>query len=341
MAMPGAAGDFLVDLAQRLSLRCDPAPIRAVIERACAGQDGARGPDGRRTSTLTISGIPFEVSVSGGRGAVSRAVRYVTETATREELFDSRLSAQLTSIRDLVAWLPNGDETVADMLRSFVATLFPDPAKISHRQRFATWIGVVHAAGTPHHAARLKVYGNLAAAPESLHRLSDVWPGFAGLAALPDHEKVIAPAVIALEVDADGGVNHKVYLRARYPDADAPKRLVRCFGDPAREMLDELVRCGVDAAQLHRRDLFVCCARGAGDPTFGLYLGARRGDDLSGLALALAARHHGTPHAVDALRRAALACGASWHYSAVGLGFSTGHGVDKLNVYGTPHWNVT
>ncbi|MEU7632704.1 hypothetical protein AB0C34_22370 [Nocardia sp. NPDC049220] len=48
----------------------------------------------------------------------------------------------------------------------------------------------------------------------------------------------------------------------------------------------------------------------------------------------------GTTHAVDALAQAAESCEATWSYSAVGLGFSPDHGVDKLNVYGTPTWST-
>src|SRR5690606_8794309 len=123
MVVSGAAGEYLVDVAERLALGCDPASTRAMVERACGGQLDARAPDGDRASTLTISGIPFEASVSGGRGELTPAIRYTTENATQETQFSSRVAAQLAAIRDLVAWLPNGDEAVADMLQSFVATL--------------------------------------------------------------------------------------------------------------------------------------------------------------------------------------------------------------------------
>ncbi|WP_327114347.1 hypothetical protein OHB12_34195 [Nocardia sp. NBC_01730] len=338
--MSGAAGEFLVDLAERLTLRCDPAPMHAMVGRACGGQLAARGPDGHRASMLTISGIPFEASVTGGRGKFTPAVRYITETATQETEFGSRIAAQLAALRDLVAWLPNGDKTVADMLQSFVATLYPDPAKVAARHRSATWIGVVHHAAAPHHAARLKVYGGLKIVPGALRRLCSEWPGFAGLASVPDHEKLITPVGAAIEVDARGDVNHKIYLKARYDDVAVPMKLAQYFGDPAWEVLSEFVRCGVDADELHQHDLFVCCARGAGAPGFGLSLGARQRDDLTRLVCELASRHHGTTHAVDALARAAESCGATWRYSAVGLGFSVDHGVDKLNVYGTPTWST-
>ncbi|MEV6139366.1 hypothetical protein AB0L63_25605 [Nocardia sp. NPDC051990] len=338
--MAGAAGEFLVDLAERLVPSCAPEPIRAMAERACSGQLDARGPDGKRASTLTISGAPFEASVSGGRGKFSPAVRYITETATQETEFSSRVSAQVAAIRDLVAWLPNGDEVVADMLQSFVAALYPDPAKVSARYRSATWIGVVHHAAAPHHAARLKVYGGPTIVPGALQRLCSVLPGFAGLASVPDHEELIKPAGAAIEVDALGNVNHKIYLKATRGDAAVPMKLTRHFGDPAWEMLSEFVRCGADAAKLHEYDWFVCCQRGAGDPTFGLSISARQGDDLTELVHEIASRHHGTTHAVDALAQAAESCGAIWHYSAIGLGFSADHGIDKLNVYGTPTWST-
>ncbi|MBF6471651.1 MULTISPECIES: hypothetical protein [Nocardia] len=338
--MTGAAGDFLVDLADRLSLGSDPEPIRTMLERACGGQLDPLGPDGHRASMLTVSGIPFEASVSGGRGKVTPAVRYITETATQETQFDLRLAAQLAAIRELVAWLPNGDEAAADMLQSFVTTLYPDPSEVSTRHRSATWIGVVHHAAAPHHAARLKVYGGLKIVPGALQRLCSAWPGFAGLATVPENEKLITPVAAAIEVDARGDVNHKIYLKARYDDVAVPMKLSRYFGHPAWELLSEFVRCGIDAAQLHRHDWFVCCSRGAGGTGFGLSLGSRQHTDFSGLVRELASAHYGSPYAVDALAEAAEACGAAWRYSAVGLGFSAGHGIDKLNVYGTPTWGT-
>ncbi|WP_433602253.1 hypothetical protein ACQPXH_11270 [Nocardia sp. CA-135953] len=336
----GAAAEFLVGLAERVATGCDPTSIRAMVERASGGQLDALGPDGQRASTLTRSGIPFEASVSGGRGKFTPAVRYITETATQQTEFGARVSAQLAAIRDLVAWLPNGDETVADMLQSFVAALYPDPAKIPARYRSATWIGVVHHAAAPHHAARLKVYGGPTIVPGALERLCSAWPEFAGLASVPDDEPLINTAGAAIEVDARGNVNHKIYMRTQREDSAVPMKLVRYFGDPAWELLSEFVRCGADAAKLHRFRWFVCRQRGVGDPVFGLSLTAGRDDDLTTLARELATRHHGTTDAVDALAHAAESSGANWRYSSIGLGFSPDHGIDKLNVYGTPTWSA-
>ncbi|MFD0363449.1 hypothetical protein ACFQZZ_18535 [Nocardia sp. GCM10030253] len=338
MVTAGAAGDLLVDLAERLTLRCDPTPLRAMVERASGGQLEPLAPDGRRASTLTASGIPLEVSVTGGLGKVAPALRYVTETATQQTEFGPRVAAQVAAIRDLVAWLPNADEAVADMLQTFVSTLYPDPATVSGLHRSPTWIGVVHHAAAPHHAARLKVYGGPKIVPGALDRLCSAWPGFAGLVSVPDHELLFKPVGAALEVDARGEVNHKIYLRARLDDVAVPMKMVRYFGDPAWEVLSELVRCGIDAAELHRQRFFVCCSRGTGAPAFGLTLIPKEHDDMTWLVRELASRHYGTPHAVDALALAAESCGATLRYSGVGLGSSADHGVDKLNVYGTPTW---
>lgn len=323
------AEGFLVGLAERLTSNHDPALIRAVLERASGGQLSGRRPDGGRASTLTISGIPFEASVTGGSGKFASAIRYVTEPATQEIEFGPRVTAQIAAIRDLAALLPTGDERLADVFRTFVLTLYPQPARIPAQQRFATWIGVVHHAAAPHHVAGLKVYGNLRAEPGVWQRLCRESPGFEALSPLPAQEKLIGPAGAAIETDVHGDLKRKVYFRTRPHNVAVPMKLVRHFGDPAWELLSELVSCGVDAATLHRYDLTVCCARG----TFALHLVAREGDDFTDLARALASRHHGSTHAVDALARAAEASGANWHYSAIGLGFSTDHGIDKLNVY--------
>lgn len=335
MLTPGAAGEFLADVADRLALHCDSAAIRTTAERACGGRLNALGPDGRHASGLTKSGVPFEASVSGGRGKLTPAVRYTTETATQEMKFESRVAAQLAAIRDLVRWLPNGGEGVADMLHAFVETLYPDSAKVPAGHRSATWIGVVHHADAPHHVARLKVYGSVVV-PGALDRLCSTWPGFAGLVPMLDRDNLIRLAGVAIEVDAAGQVNHKVYLRTVH-DAAVPMKLVRYFGDPAWEILSELVRCGVHAASIYEHNYFICCARGTGEPAVGLYL-AKRHDDFSQLVYELASRHHGTTQAVDALTQAAESLGATWNFSMVGLGFSAEYGINKLNVYGTPTW---
>ncbi len=332
----GAAGEFLVDLAERLTLRCDPATVHAMMERACGGQLDARRPDGDPASLLTMSGIPFEVSVTGGRGKLTPVLRYTTETATQNMEISSRADAQLAAIRDLVRWLPKGNETVVDLFQSFIATLYPDPTKVPARS--ASWIGVVHDTATPRHAARLKMYCGLNV-PGALRRLCSTWPGFAGFASVPDEEKLFRPAFAAIEVDAHGEVIHKLYLKARYGDAAVPMKMVRYFGDPAWEVLSELVRYGADAAKLHQHDFFISRARGSGAPVFGLDVGARQ-HDMTGLARELASRHHGTTQAVDALAQAAESCGATLRYSFVGMGFSADHGIDKLKIYGAPTWST-
>ncbi|MFI5715848.1 hypothetical protein [Nocardia sp. NPDC051750] len=335
-----AAGDYLADVADRLGLPGEHTPIRAVMDRACGGQLEARGPDGRRASTLTASGVPFEVSVSGGGGEFTPAVRYVTETATQEVSFGKRLASQLNAIDNLVTWLPNGDEAVAGLLRSFAATLYPDPAKVTKKYRLATWIGVVHHAAAPQCAARLKVYGGLNAVPGALERLRREWPGFAGLASVADDESLLAPAGAALEVDAVGNVSHKIYLKTGHRDVAVPMRLARIFGEPVWEAQSEFVRCGLDPAQLYRYRFFVCCSRGVGTPAVSLHLIAGRRDDLTALVNELAKQHHGTTAAVDALTGAAESSSGTWRYTGIGLGVSPVSGTTKLNVYGTPTWGA-
>lgn len=331
------AGDYLVDVANRLGLPGEHPSIRAGLDRACGGQLEARGPDGRRASTLTASGVPFEVSVTGGGGKFSPAVRYSTETATQETSFGKRLAAQLDAVEDLVTWLPNGDEVVAERFKSFVSTLYPDTAGIGNRYRSSTWVGLVHHAIAPQAAARFKLYGSVDVVPGALDRLVRTWPGFADLASLKDDEGLLMPAGAALEMDAHGNVSHKIYFRATRRHAAVLMRLTRIFGEPAWKAQSEFVRCGIDPAELSRYRIFVCCAQGVGVSTVGVYLFAGR-RDLAPLVYELAQQHHGTTTAVEALARAAESSGATWRYTAVGLGVPAGSGPMKLNVYGTPLW---
>lgn len=340
MELATAAGDFLVAAAERLRLDSSPAQIRAVLDRACGGQLSVHAADGSHASSLTATGIPFEASVTGGRGQVAPALRYVTEAGSRHADFGSRLAAQLAAIGELAGSIPNNGAAVADTLRSFVDALHPNPADVPARRRFATWLGVVHHAGAPDHVAGLKLYGTLRAVPDALPRLCAAWPEFAASITVPAHDEFIEPYFAAIEVDAHGVLGHKVYLRARYGDIATPMKLVRHFGDPAWEVLAELVRCGADAATLHQFPIVICCGRRGDASTFALHLGPHRGDDLAALVRELASRHHGSTAAIDALTLAAESTGATWRYSVVGLGCSPDDGIDKLNVYGTPRWDV-
>lgn len=336
-----AAGNFLSALADRWQLPGDRAPLRAVVKRACGGQLAARRPDGRRASTLTSSGTPFEVSVTGGGGRVAPVIRYVTETATQETTFAARLVAQRAAIRDLVAWLPNGDEKTAEMLQAFVSALYPGSAKIPAGFRSPIWLGVVHRFDAPHHIARLKVYGFPQVVPGTLERLREEWPGFAGLAAVSPYDGLFAPDIAALEVDAQGEVNHKVYLKARLDDVAVPMKLVRCFGESAWEALSELVDCGIDAKVLHQQRIFVCRSRSAGDTALAFHVTSRRHVDLAEVVREAARRNLGSTDAVDVLTDGARSAGAAWRYSAIGLGYSQARGIDKVTVYGTPTWAPT
>lgn len=329
--------DFLVDLAERLALRPDSETIRAVMQCACAGQMQPCGPNGAPASLITPSGIPFDVSVSGGRGKISPTLRYTTEAKTQQTRFAPRIAAQLAAISDLVEWLPDEDNAAADTLVSFVRTLYPDLSKVPVWHRSATWIGIVQHAAAPRQIARLKVYSSLAL-PGALDRLCSRWSGFTGLVPSPDRDGLINPHLAALEVDAFGNVNHKIYLKARR-DIGVPMKLVHYFGDPAWEVLSELVRCGVDAAGLHGYDYFVCCERSTHDPAVTLYVCPRPGDDLSTLVHELASRHHGSTSAVDALPQAAESCGLGWQYTGAALSHSAS-GFGKLNIYGVPVLNT-
>lgn len=338
MELARAAGDFLVAAAERLMPGTQPVPMRTMLDRACGGQLSMVRADGSRASGLTVTGIPFEASVTGGRGQLTPALRYVTEAGTLHADFGSRLTTQLQAIDELCGWPPNDSAAVSNTLRSFVAALFPNPAAVPTSHRFATWLGVAHHAGMPGRAAALKLYGSLTTAPETFSRLCTAFPEFAELTSVPKDNEFIRPHFAAIEMDAHGVLSHKVYLRVKF-DIATPMKLVRLFGDPAWEVLSELVRCGVDPASLHRFRMSVCCASRGGAASFALHVGPRHGEDPVTLIRELAERHHGTTAALDALAEAAESVGASCRYSVVGLGASPHEGIDKLNLYCTPVWD--
>ncbi|MCC3315730.1 hypothetical protein [Nocardia africana] len=342
VAAATSTGDFVVDVAERIGTGCTPESLRSVLFRACGGRLEARTPDGVRSSGITSSGFPFEASVTGGLGRYSQMLRYITETTTWEPDFAVRLEAYLATITELVTWLPGGDPAAADLLHSFVTTVYPDPVAIEPGARPAMWLGIVHHRAEPDRLGGLKVYCSPRARTDVIETLGRQWSGFEGLSPIPENDDLFRYAGLAIELCAHGDPAYKIYLRARTRNVAVPMKLVRHFGDPAWQTLSEFTACGVDAADLHNFDYFVCCSRrGNETPSYTVSLITRPSDDITALARALAARHHGTTRAIDAMAHAARDRGAAWRYTALGLGFSSEHGIDKLNVYGTPMWEST
>ncbi|MEU6563133.1 hypothetical protein [Nocardia nova] len=334
-----SAGDFLVTLSDQLGVDCVPQSLRTVLSVACGGRLDTRGPDGRRSSELSRSGIPFEVSVTGGRGRYAPAIRYVTETTTWRTAFADRLHAYLAAIAELAARLPPGNESTTDLLHAFVTALLPDPVATDPYCMPTMWLGIVHHPAEPNHPAVLKVYCAPDAQTDPIEAVGRRWPVFRELSPVPADEEHIHCAGIAMEVDAGGHVKHKIYLRAASRNVAVPMKLVRYFGEAAWEVLDELVRCGIDAASLHEFSYYICCThREDGTRCFTVTLMLGSSCEYPELIRELASRHHGTTRAVDAMTHAAAACNASWHNSGLALGFSPGDGIDKFTVYGAPTW---
>ncbi|PSR67271.1 hypothetical protein C8258_16795 [Nocardia sp. MDA0666] len=266
-------------------------------------------------------------------------LRYITETTTWEPEFAVRLEAYLATITELVMWLPGGNPAMADLLHSFVSTVYPDPAAIEPGTRPAMWLGIVHNPAEPDRLGGLKVYCSPRARTDVIETVSREWTAFEGLSPVRENDELFRYAGLAVELGVDRDPAYKIYLRARTRNVAVPMKLVRHLGDPAWRTLSEFTACGVDAADLHNFDYFVCCSRrGSEIPSYTVSLITRPSDDITALARALAARHHGTTRAIDAMAHAAQERGATWRYTALGLGFSSEHGIDKLNVYGTPTW---
>ncbi|WP_063036795.1 hypothetical protein [Nocardia grenadensis] len=335
-----AVGTYLIDLLERMELPHDPGSVREVLEHASGGQLNTKRGDGRQASTLTLSGLPFEASVTGGRGRTTRAVRYVTEPATQETTFESRLTAQRIAVGELVRRLASGGDETTGLFRSLIEYVHPEPALVPTWYSGSTFIGVVYRDMAALPVSGIKVYCGPLRSPAALEGLCRQLPGFAGLATVPEEGRpLLRPLLATLEANALGEVVYKVYMSVR-PHIATPMKLVRYFGDPAWEILSELVACGADPTALHRYHYFICRARGPGASTLTLNPLALGDIDLTEVTRELATRHHGSTHAVDAMAAAARAVGAAWHYSALGVGFSADHGIDKLNVYGVPIWSA-
>jgi hypothetical protein len=280
--------------------------------------------------------VPFEASVTGGRGRLEPALRYVTETATGMPFFGPRLAAQRRALDRLAERLAPAVRDEAAALGDFLDTLFPDPSAVPARTRFATTVGLVHRPESPAHLAGLKLYGNAAVDEGGLGRLAARWPPIGEVADMVDGLPFLVPHFVTAEAGTGGGV-HKLYFRtARRTNAASLAVVARRFGASAADLLDELAACG--ATPSWRTTVYVCCARRAGgDPELSVHVPAKAlGLDppaMLALARALAARHHGTTRGVDALAGAAEAAGGAWEASVLGLGLAPGGGLGKLNVY--------
>jgi len=195
----------------------------------------------------------------------------------------------------------------------------------------------VHRADHPGELAGLKVYGNVGIDPAALARLGDRWPPLAALAGRVDGMPFLVPHFATVEVDAAGRLGHKLYLRTvGRANAASISVVARRFDACAADLLDELAEHG--AAPVWHRMVFLCCeSRAEGDARLSVHLPARALDldpvAMLALVRALAARHHGSTAAVDALTGAAALAGGAWTATVVGAGLTPGGGVGKLNVY--------
>ena len=332
-----SVGAFLEGLVPRLVPGCDAAAVRATFAVAAAGYTVPRTADGRRVSAITPSGVPFEASVTGGGGRAEPALRYVTEAATSMPFFGPRLAAQRRVLDELAAELPASAVGAAGELGCFVEVLFPDPPAVPARTRFATTFGLVHRADPPAAPAGLKVYGNLGLDPAALARLGDRWPEVAALAERVEGLPFLVPHFATAEAGAGGRLRHKLYFRTgARANAASLSVVAGRFDASAADLLDELADCGA-ALSGHRR-VFLCCEVGPdGDVLLSVHLPARAlglgPEAMLALVRGLAARHHGTTAAVDALTGAAAQAGGTWTPTVVGLGLAPGGGLGKLNVY--------
>jgi hypothetical protein len=340
---------LLDGLARQLVPGCDRDVVQRVFATASAGQAGARLRDGRRASTLTPSGVPFEASVPSGPARPGTALRYVTEPGSGMPFFGPRLTAQRRALNELAGWLPAPGRAGVDDLRTLADVLFPELAVVPARTRFATFLGVVHGPEAPVGVAGLKVYGSLQATEPAagLDRLAARWPPFAELRGRVGDPSCLAPQFAAIEVDAGGRLRHKLYVRTR---AGSPSDLAalagRCDVDIA-PLADALRQVGV-TDDLWRQPLIACCAH-RGDAAAGpstelsVYVSRRAlarcpgATTLDAVAADLVARY-GDPMALDALSDATAVAGGwdAWSYTVVGVGLARDGAPRKVNVYAAP-----
>jgi hypothetical protein len=343
---------LLDGLARLLVPGCDRDVVQRAFAIASAGHAGTRLRDGRRASTLTPSGVPFEASVTSGPGRPGTALRYVTEPGCAMPFFGPRLAAQRRALDELAGWLPAPGRTGMDELRILADVLFPELAVVPARTRFATFLGVVHGPEAPAGVAGLKVYGSLQATDPAaaLDRLAARWPPFAELRGRVGDLSCLAPQFAAIEVDARGRLRHKLYVRTRAAGpSDLAALASRCDVDIA-PLAGALRQVGVPD-DVCRQPLIACCAHrsdaAAGPSTeLSVYVsrralarcaGAPSAATLDAVAADLVGRY-GDPTALDALSDATAVAGGrdAWSFTVVGVGLAPDGTPRKVNVYAAP-----
>lgn len=327
---------FVAGLAARLL----PAGAAAGVTAALDVLRDDAPPIRTRKSPLTGHGVPFEASVSGPDGSPS--LRYVVEAGAELLFFGPRLAYQRDVATQLARRLPDPVAAVAGReVGAFFAAYAPDSGAVRARSEATTFVGLAHDQVRTEHLGRLKLYGHLAVDPAAYGRMAEAWPGVAAATAELNDLDYLAPSMAAVDVDADGRITRKVYLRTvRALDPADAAGLVQAAGGDEHGVLREVAALGLE--RLWAKRVFVCRAVDpAGRVSTAVHassLSAGRGRArVEPVVRALARRFHGHEELVDALAAAGDGCGVAWSFTVIGLGLGGGtSGAPKLNLYAAP-----
>lgn len=180
--------------------------------------------------------------------------------------------------------------------------------------------GLVHDPARAAPVARFKLYGHLAVDSAAYERMADAWPDVAAATAELSELDYLVPSMAALDVDAEGRVVRKLYLRTvRALDSGEATAVVHASGGDEHGVLREAAALGLE--RFWSRRVFVCRAVDHGGRAMGPARTARVGHGSLGAT---------TSYAYDLRGRLARATDPLGGATGLGIGILVGAGSQMI-----------
>ena len=168
-------------------------------------------------------GTCLEVTVAAGAepdGSADRTLRATLDYGLGAPTFMERLALGRRAFLVAAAGMAPGPyQAAAAAAARLIDAVFPDPAAVDARTRFATWLGVTSDVDRPGELQAVKLYANLDApgAPGAGGEvgLAERWPAWAQVTSIALADSVAEPRFAAVRVAATGALRYGLYVRPR------------------------------------------------------------------------------------------------------------------------------
>lgn len=306
---------------------------------------------GRRLSSLTSDGLPFELSLALGPGAPG-GLRYAAEAGDLRAPFRERLRHGEQTTGYLLDHI--GAATLRGIHQRLGDALFPMRIRTGAEYRFGLWHGLAH---RPHAPALLKVYYNLrpwendhaAALAATADALGPALAGAGFLTLGANLPAGSRPAFLCVEGGAADPPRVKLYHRCHAPVASATLAdMLAAYGVARhRTVFEEFHRSLADTRDEYpARALMLCVGIGGGqwNPDLTCYfdLNHHFHDDASArgaiIVLLDAMGIDPLPYAraLDTLSGGSFPMGGLRYHTMISLGLAAQ--TWKINIYLKPTW---